>query len=655
MKNMTIIKFTGAALLITLMIFVQHSCTSKIEENTISSPDNKITVHFCISDDMKAYYDIYYSDSLIMQNSRLGIIMEDEDFSENLVLQSVSSMEMVKDEYRILSTKKRDCSYEGNKRVFHLKNSNGKKMDIIFQISDDGVAFRYFFPGKSDDIKKISKEASSFNFINGTKAFIQPMSAAKSGWSQVNPSYEEHYIQDVDLKEVPVSEPGWVFPALFKYQDFWMLISETAPDRNYCGCRLKHDSATNEFFLGFPQGPEILPGGPLNPESALPWYSPWRIIAIGKGLKTIVESTLGTDLADPSRIEDYSFVKPGRSSWSWVLLKDDSTIYSVQKRFIDYAADMNWEYCLVDADWDTKIGYNQLGKLAKYAESKGVGILAWYNSSGVWNTTVYSPKSKLLTHNDRMWEFKKLKEMGIKGVKVDFFGGDGQSMMAYYQDIFEDAARNGLMVNCHGATIPRGWHRTYPNLLTMEAVRGFEHVTFEQFNADNEPNHSCMLPFTRNVFDPMDFTPVCFSEVPRMKRITTNGFELALSVMFWSGLQHYAETPRGMAEVPAYAKDFLREVPSCWDDTKFVDGYPGKYVIIARKSGETWYMAGINGEDNEKDIDVVLPFVDNAGSYTIITDGEDNRSFSMKKFKYETGKRIKTLMKGYGGFVVKFE
>jgi alpha-glucosidase len=652
MKNL---KFILAELLLTILVFALNSCTSKPPENTVSSPDKTITVHFRLSDDMKAYYDIYYSDSIVMQDSRLGIIMEKEDFSNKLVLQSVSPVELVKDEYRILSAKKRNCSYEGNKRFFHLKNNNGTRMDIIFQVSNDGVAFRYFFPGKSNDLKKISKETSSFNFVNGTKAFIQPMSAAKSGWSQVNPSYEEYYIQDIDLREIPVSEPGWVFPALFKYNDFWMLLSETAPDRNYCGCRLKHDSATNEIFIGFPQEPEIFPGGALNPESALPWYSPWRIITIGKGLKTIVESTLGTDLAAPSRIKDASFVKPGRSSWSWVLYKDDSTIYSVQKKFVDYAADMGWEYCLVDADWNKKIGYNQLGKLAEYAKSKGVGILAWYNSSGEWNTTVYGPKSKLLTHNDRMWEFRKLRELGIKGVKVDYFGGDGQSMMAYYQDIFEDAAANGLMVNCHGATLPRGWQRTYPNLMTMEAVRGFEYVTFEQFNADHEPNHSCMQPFTRNVFDPMDFTPVCFSEVPGIKRITSNGFELALSVMFWSGLQHYAETPRGMVKVPAYVKDFLREVPSCWDDTKFVEGYPGKYVIIARRSGETWYMAGINGEDNEREINVVLLFVDNAGSYMIITDGKDKRSFDMKKFKYETGKNIKVLMKGYGGFVVKFE
>ena len=203
----------------------------------------------------------------------------------------------------------------------------------------------------------------------------------------------------------------------------------------------------------------------MNPESRLPWFTPWRIIAIGDSLKTIVESTLGTDLAEPAKLEDISFVKPGRASWSWVLLKDGSVVYDVQKRFIDFASDMKWEYCLIDAYWDTQIGYDRIAELADYAAVKNVGLLLWYNSAGNWNTTPQTPKNKLLTHEDRVKEFARLKEMGIKGIKVDFFGGDGQSMMAYYQDIFEDAAKFGLLVNCHGATLPRGWHRTYPNLI----------------------------------------------------------------------------------------------------------------------------------------------------------------------------------------------
>jgi hypothetical protein len=594
---------------------------------------------------------VKFSDTVILEQSKLGIIRGDEDFSRNLALESVSDVETTKTEYDL---HQRKYSYAGNRRVFHLKNSSGNRMDIIFQVSNDGVAFRYYFPDSSSETKRIVEEVSSFHFLPGTKAWIQPMADAKTGWSDVQPCYEEHYQQGVEVDKLIPNKAGWVFPALFNFDRYWMLITETAPDRNYCGCRLRLDSASYEFSIGFPQEPEIFPGGPLNPQSALPWGTPWRIIAIGDGLKPIVESTLGTDLAEPVRLRDISYVRPGKASWSWALLKDGSVVYDAQKRFIDFAANMRWEYCLIDVNWDTQIGYDKIKELADYARAKHVGLILWYNSSGDWNTTTYHPKSKLLTHEDRVREFSRLKEMGIKGIKVDFFGGDGQSMMAYYQDIFEDASQVGLLVNCHGATIPRGWQRTYPNLLTMEAVRGFEYVTFDQINADLEANHACVLPFTRNVFDPMDFTPVCFSEVPGIKRITTNGFELALSVIFWSGIQHFAVTPEGMAKVPEYVRDFLREIPSRWDETRFVDGFPGKLVVIARRSGNTWYLAGINGEGDEKRLNFELPFLGSTRTGRLISDGADNRSFSMQMIKITQGKLLEVTLKGNGGFVIAF-
>ncbi len=634
---------------------IYSACPCEEKRQIITSPDKKISVLVGVSENNNAWYTVKYEGKLIIGHSKLGIIREDENFSENLSIESVSNNEIIKDEYEILNGKKRKCSYLANRRVYYFKNANGKKMDIIFQVSNDGVAFRYYFPEKSNKKKKILKEISSFNFIPDTKAYIQHMSEAKSGWCQVNPGYEELYEQSVEIEKLRFNNAGWVFPALFNYKEYWMLLSETAPDRNYCGCRLQQDTISHEFFIYFPQAAETIFGGEVNPEHQLPWKTPWRIIVIGKGLKTIVESTLGTDLAKPSKLKDVSFVKPGQSSWSWVLLKDDSTVYDVQKRFIDYASDMNWEYCLVDADWDKKIGYENLGELSEYAKTKGVAILAWYNSSGDWNTTEYSPKNKLLNHKDRLEEFSRIKKMGIKGVKVDFFGGDGQSVMSYYQDIFEDAAEFELMVNCHGATLPRGWQRTYPNLVTVEAVRGFEYVTFEQLNADNEPNHACMQPFTRNVFDPMDFTPVCFSEVPNIKRITSNAFELALSVIFYSGIQHFAETPKGMKMVPDYVKNFLREIPNSWDDTKFIDGFPGKFVVIARRSGDTWHVAGINGEKIEKSLKCNFPFIKITKSATLITDGKDNRSFNIEKIIYTPNNPLAINLKGNGGFVLKFD
>jgi alpha-glucosidase len=653
LRNFIRLNTAGKLLVLTLFIFCVRHCLAEEKECVINSPDGKISVYFRISGDKNACYRVEFAGKAVLGESRLGINREDGDFSNGVTFDSASDVNRIITYYEMPQGKKRYYSYQANRKIFHLKNASGEKIDVIFQVSNDGVAFRYYFPEKSEVVKKIKEETTSFNFLPNTKAWIQPIAEAKSGWCQTQPSYEEYYKQGVKTGKLPRNDAGWGFPALFNYDKYWMLISETAPDRNYCGCRLKQCSAGNEFRIGFPRAAEAFQGGPVNPESKLPWFTPWRIIVIGDSLKTIAESTLGTDLAEPAKSIRSLLIKPGRASWSWVLLKDSATVYDVQKRFIDFAADMGWEYCLIDANWDTQIGYDKIQELAKYAKKKKVGLILWYNSAGDWNTVTYHPKDKLLTHETRVKEFGKLKEMGIKGIKVDFFGGDGQSVMAYYQDIFEDAAEFGLSVNCHGATLPRGWQRTYPNLLTVEAVRGFEYVTFDQHNAYSEPNHCCVLPFTRNVFDPMDFTPVCFTKVPNIKRVTTNGFELALSVIFWSGIQHFAQTPEGMAAVPNYVKDFMREVPSRWDDTRFLDGYPGKLVVIARKFNDNWYIAGINGEDIEKTVNLDLSFLKNSKTGVLITDGIDNRSFDMQKITIPPDKPLGIKIKGNGGFVLK--
>ena len=346
-----------------------------------------------------------------------------------------------------------------------------------------------------------------------------------------------------------------------------------------------------------------------------------------------------------------SWIKPGHSSWSWAILKDDFTVYDTQKKFIDYAADMHWDYTLIDAYWDQKIGYDKVRELAAYAKKKGIGILVWYNSAGPWNDTDMTPKDKLLTRESRVAEFKRLHEMGIKGVKVDFFGGDGQSMIAYYVDILKDAYDAGLLVNFHGATLPRGWSRTWPHLMTMEAIRGFEFTTFDQPGQDAIPSHAAMIPFTRNLFDPMDFTPMAFGDIPKIKRVTRNGFELAESVLFISGIQHFAEVPQGMATAPDYVKRLLQELPRSWDDSKFVDGYPGQYAVIARRAGKTWYVAGFNAGDSDKTLTLDLSFIAKRGK--LISDGATERAFSQSDIS--AAKATQILIKPHGGFVATFQ
>ena len=637
------------SLLTFFLSFVDEAfCQSK--ENHIESPNGIIDVLLTINSEGVPEYSVLVNGESIMKNNRLGLLREDADFSQRLQLISVGSTEKIEDHYTLLYGKRIQCSYRGNRKVLHFKNADGEEIDIIFHISNDGVAFRYYFPGKSSDRKRITNELTCFSFNDSTQTWIQPIAPAKSGWNASNPSFEEYYLH-CGITEIPNHEPGWTLPVLLQSGKYWISLTETAPDHNYCGCRLMHDSLSSTLKIGFPQKAEVIHGGALKPEAMLPWFSPWRIMTISDNLGTLVESTLGTDMAKPSVLSDLSYIKPGRSSWSWVLLKDDSTIFSVQKRFVDYASDMGWEYCLVDADWDRKIGYEKLGELCTYARSKNVGITAWYNSAGDWNTTPYTPRDKMLTKELRNAEFTTLKELGVKGIKVDFFGGEGQSVMSYYQDILEDAARFGLMVDFHGSTYPRGWQRTFPNLISMEGVRGFEFVTFEQSNADKEAYHCTVIPFTRNLFDPMDFTPVCFSEVQNIQRKTTNSFELALSVLFLSGIQHYAEVPEGMAKVPGEVKEILKIIPVSWDETKFIDGFPGKHVVIARRKDTTWYVAGINGELKEKNLELNIQFIGNVASCLMITGGESNRSFKIENKDIDTSIPLKIVLKPNDGFL----
>lgn len=634
---------------IFLLLLLGISLTSFAEKKShiFENSEKTIKIEFDLSQNKTPVYKVFYKDKQVINTSELGIIREDANFYSNLKIIKVSKPKAIESTYSMLQGKRKNISYSANQYTVHLKNSNGKLMDIIFQLSNDGIALRYYFPETSKEIKKIVEEKTAYNFGATTKAWLQPMSKAKTGWMETNPSYEEHYAMGVPVNTKPTIGEGWVYPALFNSNDTWLLISETGLHPNYCGSHLVYNETSKAMQLTFPQKEETFPGGALNPESQLPWYTPWRIIAIGS-LKTITESTLGTDLADPAIPMDTSFIKSGLASWSWVLLKDESVNYETTLKFIDYASNMNWPYCLIDADWNKRIGDEKMMELSTYAKGKNVKLLVWYNSSGAWNSTVYEPKSKLLNQADREREFTKLNKMGIAGIKVDFFGGDGQSMIAYYHELLRDAAAHKLSINFHGATLPRGWQRTYPNLLTAEAIKGEEFITFTQEVADLQPSHCTMIPFARNVFDPMDFTPMVLDSIPNIKRRTTPAFELALPVLFLSGIQHIAETPDGMAKMPKYVVDYLKDIPTNWDDSKFIAGFPGKYVVMARKKDNVWHIVGANGENTEKEIEIDLSFVTNKTGFII----EENEN-GFKNEVVSKSNKLKVKMKPYGGFVIK--
>ncbi len=638
------IRIAFRALALTLACLAEHAHGAPL-----SSPDGRLAVDIAVRAGGVPTYTVTRDGQTVLLPSALGLRLQGADFSRGLKLAAASDVVRVAERYQMAVGKRRDISYSASEQTYTLENARRQRIAITFRVSDDGVAFRYTVAEPALARKKFVDEATSFAFSASAQAWLQPMSVAQTGWANTNPSYEEYYRMGIPVGTPSPLPSGWVFPALFKSGDTWVALTEAGMDGTFHASRLQARSPGGVYRIGGPSKPEVFPGGALLAETTGTLVSPWRVLAVGS-LAQVADSTLGSDLAAPATGKPAG--EPGHAAWSWAILKDDATVYDVQRKFIDYAADMRWDYTLVDADWDRKIGYERMRDLAQYAASKQVGVLAWYNSSGPWNKTEYSPKGKLLQRDTRRVEFARLQAMGVKGVKVDFFAGDGKSMIAYYIDILKDAADYGLLVNFHGATLPRGWARTYPNLMTMESVRGFEFATFEQANQDAVVRQAAMLPFTRNLFDPMDFTPMVFDDIPNIRRATRNGFELAESVLFLSGIQHFAEIPEGMATVPPYVKAFLQELPRGWDDSKFVDGYPGRYAVIARRAGDAWYVAGINADDSAKTLALDLSFI-GARNGELVTDGAGPREFSQGVL--QASRAAQVTLQPHGGFVAVFK
>jgi hypothetical protein len=616
--------------------------------HALDSPDRRISVKVSLDARQSPTYAVSRNRTPVLLPSSLGLQLAGSDLATGLTLEATAPVTAVAEQYQMAVGKRSRISYRANEQVFTFRNAAGQRLEVAFRVSNDGVAFRYLVKGAGR--KQFVSEATSFAFAPSAKAWLQPMQVAQTGWMNTNPAYEEHYQREIKAGTTSPSKTGWVFPALFNSGSTWVALSEANMDGSFHASRLQAESPGAVYRIGLPMADEKVTGGAVLADTSGDLITPWRLIALG-ALPTVMDSTLGTDLAAPAIAFDQSKVKPGHASWSWALLKDDATVYDVQKKFIDYAADMKWDYALVDADWDRKIGYDKMRELAAYAATRDVGVLVWYNSSGAWNQTEYSPKGALLTQEQRRKEFARLNDMGIKGVKIDFFPGDGASVIAYYVDLLRDAANAGLLVNFHGATLPRGWARTFPNLMTAEAVRGLEFTTFEQRDQDAVVRHAAMLPFARNLFDPMDFTPMVFGDIPNIRRATRNGFELAESVLFLSGIQHFAETPAGMATAPGYVKAFLQDLPRSWDDSRFVAGYPGTHAIIARRAGKRWYVAGINADDTEKTVALDLRFLGRRTG-VLIADGATEREFSTSALA--AGKTSITI-KAHGGFVAVFK
>lgn len=608
-----------------VMAMLLGSSVASAENKQITSPDGKLVV--TVADmDGRPSYSVSYDNVLFLKPSPLGIIANIGDFSSGMSLEKNVSTNKIDETYELASIKQSKVRYVANEAVFSFTQQGKTIYDVIFRISNNDVAFKYKMYPQGETLSCVVKqEVTGFAFPDGTTTFLCPQSKPMGGFARTSPSYETSYTAD-DVAGKNGWGEGYTFPCLFRNGDNgWVLVSETGVNGGYCASRLLgHKEGV--YTIGFPQEGEANGNGTVSPGIALPGETPWRTITVGKTLAPIVETTVPFDVVKPlyPAKGEYTY---GRGSWSWIIGMDGSTNYKEQLRYIDFSAAMGYQSVLVDALWDKQIGRDKIEELAKYGKDKGVALYLWYNSNGYWNDAPQTPRGIMDNAIARRKEMKWMQSIGIRGIKVDFFGGDKQMTMQLYEDILSDANEYGLLVIFHGCTLPRGWERMYPNFASGEAVLASENLHFSQGSCDNEAFNATLHPFIRNTVGSMDFGGSALNKyynadnAPRgSRRVTSDVYALATAVLFQSPVQHFALAPNNLTDAPAWTIDFMKEVPTTWDEVRFIDGYPGKYVILARRHGDKWYIAGVNAQKETLKLKVNLPMFSNGEKVKLFSD-----------------------------------
>ena len=608
-----------------VMAMLLGSSVASAENKQITSPDGKLVV--TVADmDGRPSYSVSYDNVLFLKPSPLGMIANIGDFSSGMSLEKNVSTNKIDETYELASIKKSKVHYVANEAVFSFTQQGKTIYDVIFRISNNDVAFKYKMYPQGETLSCVVKqEVTGFVFPDGTTTFLCPQSKPMGGFARTSPSYETSYTAD-DVAGKNGWGEGYTFPCLFRNGDNgWVLVSETGVNGGYCASRLLGHKG-GVYTIGFPQEGEANGNGTVSPGIALPGETPWRTITVGKTLAPIVETTVPFDVVKPlyQAKGEYTY---GRGSWSWIIGMDGSTNYKEQLRYIDFSAAMGYQSVLVDALWDKQIGRDKIEELAKYGKNKGVALYLWYNSNGYWNDAPQTPRGIMDNAIARRKEMKWMQSIGIRGIKVDFFGGDKQMTMQLYEDILSDANEYGLLVIFHGCTLPRGWERMYPNFASSEAVLASENLHFSQGSCDNEAFNATLHPFIRNTVGSMDLGGSALNKyynadnAPRgSRRVTSDVYALATAVLFQSPVQHFALAPNNLTDAPSWAIDFMKEVPTAWDEVRFIDGYPGKYVILARRHGDKWYIAGVNAQKETLKLKVNLPMFSNGEKVRLFSD-----------------------------------
>lgn len=636
------------------------------QQTTVYGPDSMLRVDIDVKAG-KPVYSVKYDGKTMLDESPLGLKTNIGDFTQGMKYVKTANGKIEKS-YTMDRSKFSHVDYKANEAVVSLTNAKGHPMDICFRVSNNDIAFQYRIAkrGETGSIR-IMGEATGFDFPSHTTTFLTPQSDPMIGWKRTKPSYEEEYKFDAPMTEKSQYGHGYTFPGLFHIgNDGWVLVSETGVGSNYCGTRLRDMKGDGLYTIELPMPGENNGNGTIEPAFALPGATPWRTITVGSTLKPIVETTAPWDNVEPlyTTANKYKF---GRGTWSWIVWQDNSINFNDQKEYVDLAAKMGFEYVLVDNWWDTNIkktGKNNIEDLIKYAQSKGVDVFLWYSSSGYWNDIVQGPTNRMDNPIIRKAEMRWMKSLGVKGIKVDFFGGDKQETMRLYEQILSDADDNGLMVIFHGCTLPRGWEKMYPNYVGSEAVLASENMVFQQHFCDEEARVTALHPFCRNAVGVMEFGG-CFMNRRLAKgnksgttRRTTDCHELATTILFQNPIQNFAITPENLLPeseggAPKVSMDFLREVPTVWDETRHIDGYPGKYIVLARRHGQTWYIAATNATKEPMKLTLDLSgFVQKGDIATLYSDNAKTREPQKSDLKIRNAKKVTLTILPDGGAVI---
>ncbi|GAB6870052.1 glycoside hydrolase family 97 protein [Bacteroides rodentium] len=623
---------------------------------SVNGPDGKLQLTVsCPSANGEVSYAVTYNGKQMLESSPLGMETNVGDFYRGLQLKEhkVTALDTVYEQSRIKASR---IHYRANELLCSFVNGEGKNVQITFRVSNNDVAFRYTLPreqGKGS--VTVNSERTGFRFPSQTTTFLCPQSDAMIGWKRTKPSYEEEYKADAPMNERSGYGHGYTFPCLFKVgDDGWVLLSETGVDSRYCGSRLS-DWDNGVYRIAFPMPEENNGNGTVSPAFSLPGSTPWRTVTVGETLKPIVETTVPWDVVEPRYTTTHDY-KPGRGTWSWILWQDGSINYDDQVRYVDLAAAMGYEYVLIDNWWDNNIGRDRMEQFIKYARSKGVEVFLWYSSSGYWNDIEQSPVNRMDNSIARKQEMRWLQSLGVKGIKVDFFGGDKQETLRLYEEILSDADDHGLMVIFHGCTLPRGWERMYPNYVGSEAVLASENLVFDQHFCDNEAFNATLHPFIRNAVGCMEFGGVFLNK--RLNRgndggtirRTTDIFQLATAVLFQNPIQNFALAPNNLTDAPQICLDFMKQVSTTWDETRFIDGYPGRYIVLARRHGNTWYIAAANATAEPLKLKLDLPML--AGQEVSLYSDDKKMQPQLKLQKIKTDGSLQLTVQPHGGAVI---